>query len=361
MSAYRGFVVIGENIHATRTIGRKATQGTASTIDGVPFTDRDGQDRVMPIVAPIAARTEYAQGKVKHIRNALLLGLAGDGIAPASLAGRVDAVGAALGREYLLVAARRQQDAGADYLDVNVDELADDEPLQAAAMAWLVRLLEPSLSIPLALDSSSTRILEAGCGASNRSSGPVLINSASAERLDVLDLAAAAGAPVVLSASGADRLPADAASRVANARDIIERAMARGIPAQRMHADLLVVPVGVAPQAGAAFLEAARLVREAFGPAIRITGGLSNVSFGLPNRRLLNDVFLALAIDAGADSGLIDPLTTGVARARALDREAEAFRLAADVLTGVDVYALEYLVAHRAGRLAAGVSVAARE
>ena len=352
------FIVIGENIHATRTIARRGVLATPAG-DGVPFTDRAGQPRLMPIVPQIAARTEYGQGKVKHVLNALLLGLAGDGLAPAALAGRVEADAAASGCEYLLVGARRQQDAGAAYLDVNIDEIADDEALQIDAMTWLVRLLEPSLAVPLSLDSSSSRVLEAGCRASSGPSGPVLLNSASSERLDVLELAAEMGSPVVVIASGSERLPADAAGRLANARFMIERAASFGIPGDRLHVDLLVVPVGVAPQAGTAFLEAARLLRESNGSTVHIGGGLSNASFGLPNRRLLNEVFLALAIEAGVDSGIIDPLTTRPARARTLDRDAESFRLAVNALTGADAYALEYLTAHRSGRLVVGPALEA--
>jgi len=75
------------------------------------------------------------------------------------------------------------------------------------------------------------------------------------------------------------------------------------------------------------------------------------VSFGLPNRRLFNDVFVALAIDAGVDSGIVDPIATNPARIAAMDRAIRAFRLAADVLTGADAYAVEYLTAFRAGEL----------
>ena len=80
----------------------------------------------MPLVSPITCGTEFAQGKVKHLRNALLLGLAGDEIVGPAVAGSVDAAAALIGRDYLVAAALRQEAAGADYLDVNVDEIADE-------------------------------------------------------------------------------------------------------------------------------------------------------------------------------------------------------------------------------------------
>jgi 5-methyltetrahydrofolate--homocysteine methyltransferase len=78
---------------------------------------------------------------------------------------------------------------------------------------------------------------------------------------------------------------------------------------------------------------------------------MSNVSFGLPNRRLINDVFLVLAIEAGADSGIVDPITNPPERAFALDRSARPFELALDVLTGADRHCRAYVKAFRAGEL----------
>lgn len=346
------FVVIGENIHATRTVSRQGRHVVrAGDAELIAFRDADGRDRTMAIANPVAEGADFAGGKVKHIRNAVLLGLGGDGVIPAELSGSVTADEAAGARDYLVAAARRQELAGAHYIDVNVDEMASDEDVRVAAIEWLVRLLEPALSVPLALDSSSAAVLEAGLRVSGMPRGPVLLNSASAERPDVLDLAASAGSPVVLSAAGRGSLPSDTAERVANAADIVEAATRLGIPQADLHVDLLVIPVAVDPEAGNAYLEAVRLVRAEHGSAIRITGGLSNVSFGLPGRRFLNEAFLALASDAGVDSGIIDPVGLSVEGALGADRTGRAFVLATDVLTGVDAFAVEYLSAFRAGTL----------
>jgi 5-methyltetrahydrofolate--homocysteine methyltransferase len=98
-------------------------------------------------------------------------------------------------------------------------------------------------------------------------------------------------------------------------------------------------------------VDAVRTLRTAFGSDLHLTGGLSNVSFGLPARRLLNDVFIDLAAAAGADSGIIDPVANDPRRTFARDREARPYRLAADVLTGADPYAGAFLKAFRAGEL----------
>lgn len=349
-----GFVVIGENVHATRSYARAGRNiVVVDGVEHVAFRDASGAERTCPIAAPVAASADFAK-KVKHIRSALLLGLGGDRVLPVALTGEVSPEAAGVGRDYLVAAALRQQRAGAHYIDVNVDEIDADEGVRVAAMAWLVRLLEPDLSVPLSLDSSSVAVLEAGFRASTAPSGALMLNSASAERPEALDLAAAHHAAVVLSAAGAGSLPATVEGKLENARLIFAAAQARGIPAADCHVDLLVLPVGVDAEAGNAFLEAARRFRAEHGPDVRITGGLSNVSFGLPNRKLINDAFVALGMDAGVDSGIIDPVTLDVARIRAMDRDAKPFRMAADVLTGVDMFAMDYLTAHRAGELAEG-------
>jgi 5-methyltetrahydrofolate--homocysteine methyltransferase len=78
---------------------------------------------------------------------------------------------------------------------------------------------------------------------------------------------------------------------------------------------------------------------------------MSNVSFGLPNRRLINDAFLMLAIEAGADSGIVDPVTNPPERALALDRSARPLELALDVLSGADRHCKAYMKAYRKGEL----------
>jgi 5-methyltetrahydrofolate--homocysteine methyltransferase len=94
-----------------------------------------------------------------------------------------------------------------------------------------------------------------------------------------------------------------------------------------------------------------RTLRATFGPEVHLTGGLSNVSFGLPLRKLLNDVFIDLAAAAGADSGIIDPVASDPRRIFAQDRSSRPYAMAAALLTGADAYGMEFLTAYRAGEL----------
>lgn len=350
------FLVIGENIHTTRTLAR--TGRHLVTLDGgqagIAYTDAAGVARIMPLAEPIAASSDFMAGRVKHVRNAVLLGMAAAGFADAGLAGPPSAAAADAATAYLVHLADRQVQAGADWLDVNVDEVAGDLDVRITAMEWVVGVLEAAreVTVPIALDSSSSEVLKAGLAASTHPHGRLLLNSASLERPDVLDLAAAHGCPVVIGAAGEDSLPTTADARVTNTHRILTKASRLGIPLADCHLDPLVMPAGVDPEAGAAFLDAARRIRVAYGPDLHITGGLSNVSFGLPGRRLLNDVFLLRAMEAGVDSGIIDPVAADSGRIMRFDRTSPAFMLAEDLLLGRDAYGMEYLTAYRAGLLA---------
>jgi hypothetical protein len=337
------FIVIGENIHATRVVLRSGSR-VVSLADGqpaLPFTDEAGVDRLLPVPDAALDGPEGPRQRVKHVKAAVLAGMRGDG----------DTAAAELGRGYVRAMARRQAAAGADFLDLNVDEVTTDVDGRIAAMRWIVGAVEDATDVALALDSSSADVLRAGLATATRRAGAPLLNSAALDRLDVLDLAAAEGCAVVLSATGAGSMPANAEQRVANARALIDAATARGLGLGALHVDWLVLPVAVDPEVGGYFLAAVRMLRAAFGPEIHLTGGLSNVSYGLPARKLLNDVFIDLARSAGADSGIIDPVANDPTRITALDRGARPYTLAADLLTGADPYGGEFLTAFRAGEL----------
>jgi 5-methyltetrahydrofolate--homocysteine methyltransferase len=208
-------------------------------------------------------------------------------------------------------------------------------------------------SVPLSIDSSDSAVMEVGLDLVDRSwsnGGPPLLNSAAADRQDVLDLAASRGCPVVLSSTG-ETMPSGTEERMIRAIEMIELATAHGLALRDLYIDPLVIPIGVDAEAGAHYLEAVRQLRDRYGWELHITGGVSNVSFGMPARRLISDVFLDLCVQAGQDSGIVDPVAADLAAALAPDREAEAYRLAADLLTGADAFGVEFIDAFRSGRL----------
>ena len=91
-------------------------------------------------------------------------------------------------------------------------------------------------------------------------------------------------------------------------------------------------------------------IRKQYGPEVHITGGLSNVSFGMPARKLINQVFTWLAVQAGADSGIVDPAHINGRILAALDQTTEAFQLAQALLTGQDEYGINFITASREGK-----------
>ena len=139
--------------------------------------------------------------------------------------------------------------------------------------------------------------------------------------------------------------------RVDNASHMIDLAFDKGIAPGDIHVDLLVFPISVDSQYGRHFLDAVRQIHDKYGPDIHITGGMSNVSFGLPARRLVNDVFVNLAIEAGADGGIIDPVARPIQGVVKLDKQSKGYQLARAMLMGEDMFCEAFITAFRAGEL----------
>jgi 5-methyltetrahydrofolate--homocysteine methyltransferase len=340
------FVVIGENIHATRVLSKKNERISADEqgAEAIAFIDEDGKTRYLTIPEEEKQGDAYQDGRIKHVRVAIQVAIAGE--AP-------DASTAAC---YLMALARRQIEAGAQYLDVNVDEVSNKLTEQLEAMRFIVKVLGPTIDVPLSIDSSNLEIIAAGVVTASEAFGtrvgPPMLNSASLERLEALEIAAGLGGPVVVTAAGDSGMPTNTEERVVNASRIVEASLKNGLALEQIFVDPLVFPIAVDGDYGRHCLEAISQLRQRFGDTIHITGGMSNVSFGLPNRRLLNDAFLALAIEAGADSGIVDPTVVSMQRALDMDRTSRPFQLAIDVLTGTDENCRAYMKAHRAGELA---------
>ena len=131
---------------------------------------------------------------------------------------------------------------------------------------------------------------------------------------------------------------------------MIEFGLQKGIAPYLLYVDPLVFPISVDGDFGEHCLGAFRELRARYGTVIHLTGGMSNVSSG-SWQTSINDVFLVLAIEAGADSGIIDPVTNSVEQALGLDPDSNQYRLAHDVLTGRDRHCRAYMKAYRAGEL----------
>jgi 5-methyltetrahydrofolate--homocysteine methyltransferase len=335
------FAVIGENIHCTRVVkaGGKTTVELPGGGMGVAFKHA-GADRVLPIPENWARISPaYADGKIKHMALA---------IHQATRGATNDDRRA--GEDYLSAAAQRQIDAGASFLDVNVDEYSHRPQEQIAAMQWLVTFLCERFDAPLSIDSSYAATVIAGLECSKDPDRRQMVNSVSLERQGLVEVIARYDTEAVVSAAGVSDLPSDVQGRITNFELILSQLDAAGIERQRMHLDPLVLPISTDPMHGRNFLDAtAEAVRRFEG--VRLGGGFSNVSFGMPQRKLLNMVFVRLCAEAGSSSGIIDPVQMPLSEIAAMDTSTESFKLAKAFLTGEDMYGMEFIAAHREGRL----------
>ena len=333
------FVAIGENIHTTRVISKKGQRfDSEGNQESVRFVSVDGEDRLLPIPDSAKVGQDYSAGRIKHVKIAIQMAMDG---------GRDRETG----RSYLAAMARNQERAGADFLDLNVDEISLDRKDQEQAMAWLVDFAQDHSDLPVSVDSSAVSVIEAGLNSCRPEHARPLLNSASLERLEALDLASLRNAQVVVTAAGDAGMPEGTDARFDNATRIVGEALARGIPESDLFIDPLVFPIAVDGEFGIHVLDAIRKLRREYGHKVHITGGFSNVSFGIPNRTVINQVFLALALEAGADSGIVDPLTVQIEDLSEMDRSSLTYRLAEDVLLGRDSDCSNYIRAWRNNEL----------
>jgi 5-methyltetrahydrofolate--homocysteine methyltransferase len=228
--------------------------------------------------------------------------------------------------------------AGAHMLDVNAGVPMADEP---ALLVAAIKAVCEVTDAPVCIDSSVIEALEAALSAYE---GKALVNSVTAEeeRMErILPLVKKHGAAVIGMANDETGISMVPEERLALARRIIERARDHGIPREDVIIDPIAMTVAADPTAGKITLETMRLIRDELGN--NMTCGASNVSFGLPDRPIVNAAFLPVAMYAGLTCAITNPLIPEVRKGV----------LASDLLLGHDEYAMEWIKAHRAELAAA--------
>ena len=342
--SYSSFTIIGENIHTTRVLRTDGKRVTKDEKGGefVNYRDINGEISFMQIPDSFKETQVYQQGRVKHFMIAVTLGMSG------SPEERTQ------GESYILSEIKRQESKGSDFLDLNVDEISYKIDIQKSAIAWLMEFYSAKAKVPPSIDSSSGEIIEFGLGTYKQlgsHQGSPMVNSASLERVSVLDLVAGTDSSVIVTAAGSDAMPSEVSDRVSNVSHMIEECLKRGIDRSKIYVDALVFPISVDQNFGNHYLESVTEIRREFGNEIHITGGLSNVSFGLPLRRLINDAFIRLSIEAGVDSAILNPVESDLERIFDLDMESERVQTAINMLTGKDEYFMDFLGKYREGRV----------
>ena len=329
------FKIIGENIHTTRSIklGGVRTKEIDSKIV-ITYRKKGDEFSIMDIPKHFEDTQPYKQGQLKHFMIAIWHGMNGN---------------KSQGIDYIKWEIERQTSNSASYLDINVDEYSYKIEDQIEAMRWLVDIVKEYAKIPVSIDSSNPEIIKAGLDQYDNHMRP-MVNSLSLERKDLVEAIVEFDAQVVVSAASESSMPEDSNERIENLKNLIDYSTSKGLFLKDLFIDPLIFPISVSSSYGTDALEAISKIKNEW-PEVNITGGMSNVSFCLPKRRRVNDVFISLAIDAGANSGIINPVESKIDRILSIDKNSEAFSITKDMLEGRDEFCVNYLSAFREKRI----------
>jgi 5-methyltetrahydrofolate--homocysteine methyltransferase len=223
-----------------------------------------------------------------------------------------------------------QVQAGADMLDVNVGAFGVDE---VSLLPKAVKAVMETADVPLCIDSSNPDAMEAALKVYE---GKPLVNSVTCEEHSlkrILPLVKEHGAAVIGMVQDEDGIPKDAERRIRIAHKIVAKVEAAGISREDLVIDCMAFAVGAEASSGVAVVDAVRRIKAELG--VNMTMGASNVSYGLPDRALLNNAFVAMVIGAGATCLIAD-----VAKVRSI-------ALAADLVLGRDRRGRRYIEAYR--------------
>jgi cobalamin-dependent methionine synthase I len=229
-----------------------------------------------------------------------------------------------------------QAAAGADYIDVNAGIFVGREP---EYLKWLVQTVQEATDKPCAIDSPDPKAIEAGLSVHK---GTPMVNSISLEkdRYDnLLPLIAGTDRKVIALCMSDDGMPETVDDRLKIAEKLINSLTQNNVKVENIFVDPLVQPMSVNNSFGMEFLDAVEQIMKRF-PGIHTACGLSNISYGLPARKFLNQTFMIMAIAKGLDGAIINPL----------DQRMMANITAAEALAGRDGYCMKYLKAYRAGK-----------
>jgi len=233
--------------------------------------------------------------------------------------------------------ARKQVEAGANYLDVNAGTESGQE---ANDLVWLVETVQAAVDIPLCLDSANPIALKSGMECVRQTP---MVNSISGEasRLDgILPLVAERGSLVIALLLDDGGIPGTLEGRLKIGCRILELTRGVGVPDERVYIDPLALAISTKTEGALVALETMRVLRKE-NPEVKFSIGLSNSSFGLPARTLVNQAFLAQLLAAGLDAAIINPLEQGLIN----------MLYATEMILGRDRFCHNYTTAFRKGRV----------
>lgn len=231
--------------------------------------------------------------------------------------------------------AKKQSDAGADFIDVCSSVIEKD----TETLKWLIDLVQEVCDKRICIDSPSAKSIVEAIPFCSR---PGIINSVSLEgdKIEtVFPVIADTSWEVIALLSGKNRISEDVGDRIDSFEQIMKLADEYHIAPSRIHIDPLVFSIGMNPESFSGYAAVARYVKENY-PEVHITSGLSNISYGIPSRKTMNQAFLILAMQAGMDCAIIDPT----------NRDMIGSIFATEALLEIDEYCIEYIGAYNDGR-----------
>lgn len=239
-------------------------------------------------------------------------------------------------KQFIQDLAARQVEAGAAYIDVNAGMFFEDEPEK---LSWMVETVQEVCSAPFSVDTPNPKALEAALKM-NRNSKP-LINSITdeKERYNAVEpLITEYNTSVVALCMDDNGMPETAEDRMTVAHHLIEKLTKKGLQLEDIYMDPMVRPIGTGSHYGKVALETIWQIKHSY-PEVHIACGLSNISFGIPMRKLMNQTFLVAAIAAGMDGAILDPL----------DKKLMSLILTSEALMGTDDFCMEFIGKYREG------------
>ena len=240
-------------------------------------------------------------------------------------------------REFIQNEAKNQDQAGGDYIDVNAGTFVGEE---AEKLKWVIEAVQEVTEKPLCIDSPDPEVIKTMVPLVKKAP---MINSITLEpeRLEgILPIVAENKTKVIALCQSEDAMADTADDKVKMAEQLVEKVTAAEIPLDDLYIDPLVYPLSTNTQSAIATLEAIERIMKGF-PGVHTTCGLTNVSYGLPARKLINRTFLVSAIGRGLDSAILDPT----------DNALYGALKAALSVNGRDDFCMEYITVFREGRL----------
>ena len=231
----------------------------------------------------------------------------------------------------------KQAEAGADYIDICASTAPEEE---IDTLIWLMSIVQEATEKPLCIDSPNPKVIEA---VFKYAKTPGIINSVSEENEKselIYKLVQGTQWSIIALTCDSKGIPDDVARRVEIAKILVEKAHSYNITPDRIHIDPLIMALATDNNSFVKFIEILHCIKKVL-PAVKVTTGLSNISFGLPLRKIINKSFLTIAVFAGLDSAIMDPC----------DKEMMATVLATEALLGLDKHCRIFTNAYRKGKI----------